>query len=41
VRRIRAWRLHPDCPEDFSDEALREHGLDPAALGPAHGRLNE
>jgi hypothetical protein len=33
VRRIRAWRLHPECPGHFSDDALTEHGLDPAQFG--------
>ena len=33
VRRIRAWRLHPECPGQFSDDALTEHGLDPAQFG--------
>jgi len=33
IRRVRAWRLHPECPGHFSDDALTEHGLDPAQFG--------
>lgn len=33
VRRVRMWRLHPECPGHFSDDALTEHGLDPADFG--------